>query len=1314
MLHKAFHLKVILILVLLSSVAYAGYEDEGNYPDLFCQPGRTAGSDPAFAGKPISLFSGMETFTPSADLTIGKVYPINITRSYNSKTSYDSPLGYGWGVNYDKRLYTYVGNSTSDSSVTVRRECGKKYLFRWQGPGFTSSADSGLLIQNPDGTYTYTAVSGEKEIYDAQGRLAGLMDTKGNSLVFTYSADTRDFLKGLLPFNLDQNTPLKVAYDYRLNKIEEKDATGARTGASVTFAYDTSTGRLNGIWDSIGRVVTYTHSPDGLGNLASVTVSSAAGLIASSTYGYTDPNNKHLLTSINEGNGLYENTYDTEGRVIKQTHGTGEIDFTYTIPYQKTTTTTLIKEGSGNLRNTQTRTVEFDTTGRVVKATDTFGNTTTYVRDSHTWILQEMHTDIATGITTTTAYTYDTIGNTLTRTDAQGTAIERTTTYTYDPTLNLVTTETVSSVVNAALVSVITNSYYPNGNLLYRTESGYLGAGTPYTYTTTYGYDGNGKLTSVDGPRTDAQDITTFAYDLSTGVTISMTQPIIGTTLYSDFDDLGNPQTVTDPNNNITTYTYDKIGRVKTVQAPGDANSTQYFYVTGGCQSCGGANKIDHITLPEGNTIHYHYDDGMGNLTSISDDAGNSINYTYDSEGNKLTEQLKDNAGSLQKTLSYSYDALNRLKRTTNPDATYTEYSYDFRGSRTAVRNPNGVSTTYSYDALSRLASVYSASTYTTSYGYNKSNNLTSVMDANNNTTQYKYDDKGRVYQVISPDTGTTTYTYDPAGNLTSKTANGVTVSYVYDALNRLTTIDFPSDTDIIYTYDTCLNGKGRLCRMDDQSGTTTYEYTPKGQVITETKTISTVAGNPYTTRYSYDQNGNLKTMTYPSGRVITYNYTNDKVINVQNNGAYIAGSVNTSISYKPFGGISAIPYGNGVTGSISYDNQYRITGITAGTVMNFSYPTYDANGNIKTINNALDATRNKTFEYDALDRLTGATGSWGSLGWTYDGVGNRQTEGATNYTYLPGTNKLNTVGGASYGFDNNGNTTAQGARQLIYNENQRLIRVVDAGVTKGEYTYNGNGQRVKKIVNGTATIFHYSPSGQIIGESDSAGIIITEYVYLNGQPLAKMEGMNTYYYHNDHLATPQKMTDSSGTVVWSADYKPFGEATVAISTITNNFRFPGQYYDAETGLHQNFFRDYNFSIGRYIESDPIGTKYGVNLLYAYVKNNPITYIDPKGLEQCRNRPNCYEVYINCLVNFLIAPGVSNVITATGDSAGYAATASAWNHAGSRTLTYPLRSSIVRGGLALGAELPLLGQLIALDAGLIYCLVEELDCVNNQ
>ncbi len=844
----------------------------------------------------------METYAPSTDLTLGRFYPINVTRSYNSRTSYDSPLGYGWGLNYDKRLYTYP-----DGSITVRRECGGKKRFTWSILGYTgSTSDTGTLVQNPDGSYTYTDKNGETEKYDPQGRVVSMADATGNSLVFSYSLSTREFLWGVLPYNIDQTNPIIDSSDYHLSKIEEKNAGGNLTGNWVELQYDSTTGRLTDIQDSIGRTVSYTH--DTIGNLTS-----ASGPNGSSTYGYTDAARKHLLTSIDEGSGAYVNAYDSTGRVASQTHGTGIINFAYTIPYQKTIMTTSIKDSSGNLLNTQTRTVEFDTNGMPVKVTDTFGNITTYVRDNNTtWILQEGHTDIVSGGTTTTAYTYDSKGNVLTKTEAQGTSIEKTTTWTYDPVFSKVLTEMVTSVVNPAQSRVTTNTYDSTGNLLTTTEAGLLGDSTAYSYTTTYGYDANGRIASIDGPRTDVQDVTTYSYDSTTGYLASVTQPIIGSTTYSSFDPLGNPQTVTDPNGNSTAYTYDTLGRVLTVKAPGDTAATQYFYVSGGgsCPSCSGANKIDHITLPEGNTIWYTYDT-MGNLSTIKDSLNNTINYTYDSEGNKLTEQINDSAGSLQKTLSYQYDALDRLAKIVNPDNTFTQYAYDSRGNRLSIQNPKSAISTYSYDALSRLTSVVQPGSVTTSYGYNSGNNLTSVIDANNNTTTYKYDDKGRVYQTISPDTGTTTYQYDPAGNLTSKTdAKGVAISYQYDAANRLANINFPADTGIVYGYDSCPNGKGRLCSMTDASGTTTYGYTPKGQVAQETKVIDSIQ---YVTQYTYDQNGNLKTMTYPSGRVVTYNYSNDKVIGVLNNASNLA----TNINYKPFGGMSSLTYGNGLTGSI-------------------------------------------------------------------------------------------------------------------------------------------------------------------------------------------------------------------------------------------------------------------------------------------------------------------------------------------------------------------------------------------------------------
>ncbi|MDJ0863508.1 MAG: RHS repeat-associated core domain-containing protein [Gammaproteobacteria bacterium] len=104
------------------------------------------------------------------------------------------------------------------------------------------------------------------------------------------------------------------------------------------------------------------------------------------------------------------------------------------------------------------------------------------------------------------------------------------------------------------------------------------------------------------------------------------------------------------------------------------------------------------------------------------------------------------------------------------------------------------------------------------------------------------------------------------------------------------------------------------------------------------------------------------------------------------------------------------------------------------------------------------------------------------------------------------------------------------------------------------------------------------------------------------------------YYIHTDHLGTPQVITDQNQEVAWQADYEPFGEATVTTAVIENPLRLPGQYFDAETGLHYNYFRDYDPGTGRYLESDPIGLSGGLNT-YLYAEANPVRFVDPYGEE---------------------------------------------------------------------------------------------------
>ncbi|MCP4399116.1 MAG: hypothetical protein GY801_17680, partial [bacterium] len=258
------------------------------------------------------------------------------------------------------------------------------------------------------------------------------------------------------------------------------------------------------------------------------------------------------------------------------------------------------------------------------------------------------------------------------------------------------------------------------------------------------------------------------------------------------------------------------------------------------------------------------------------------------------------------------------------------------------------------------------------------------------------------------------------------------------------------------------------------------------------------------------------------------------------------------------------------------------------------------------------------------------------STSYTYDDVGNRLNqdgvEGAWSYN---DNNELLTFADTEYQYDDNGNATQlllDGAVMFgyHYDAQDRLVKVDDVnGGMIAEYAYDPFGRRLWKEVGGTRTYFFYADEG-LVAEYDAAGNEIRAYGYKpdstwTTDPLWLKQNGEYYFYQSDHLGTPQKLVKQNGAVVWSASYTAFGQARVELETVTNNLRFPGQYYDAEIGLHYNYHRTYEPTTGRYIQTDPIGFGgWDVNL-YAYVGNNPVLKDDPWGLSE-RDRKRICEM----------------------------------------------------------------------------------------
>ena len=207
-------------------------------------------------------------------------------------------------------------------------------------------------------------------------------------------------------------------------------------------------------------------------------------------------------------------------------------------------------------------------------------------------------------------------------------------------------------------------------------------------------------------------------------------------------------------------------------------------------------------------------------------------------------------------------------------------------------------------------------------------------------------------------------------------------------------------------------------------------------------------------------------------------------------------------------------------------------------------------------------------------------------------------------------------AGAGKYAYDANGNTLSDGKRAFTYDALNRLVSVSVQNTVKARYTYDVWNRRTSKTAGGRTIHYHYDQDSRLIGESLANGTVLREYVYLRGEPVALLEYETRpgwYFYVIDHLGTPQQLVDAQGTVVWQAAYLPYGEAKVLKATVQNNLRFPGQYFDAETGLHYNWNRYYNPKTGRYITADPIGLVGGMNV-YAYTGGNPVNAVDLEGL----------------------------------------------------------------------------------------------------
>ena len=739
---------------------------------------------------------------------------------------------------------------------------------------------------------------------------------------------------------------------------------------------------------------------------------------------------------------------------------------------------------------------------------------------------------------------------------AAGAPCARTRNFTYHPALDHPLTVTEASTISGAFDHTTTYDYgTPATSLLnhIRVHGKTLGAdGNPVSFddTTDFTYNGSGQVTSITGP--GAKQYTEIDYDAATGSRSAVRRYLNGQGssylqwTFSNFDSRGNPQTVTDPNQRVTSFAYDGLNRVKSVTPPYEGTGSTTISFT--YDADGNLTRVDFPPDTGGNSVFLRMGyDAKRHLTFLADSQANAIVYEYNgtylnSANQHVTNGQErptrearytgfaslDSRGTLMGDSTFDYNIVGRLVRAYSPlfgGNIYSQFTSDAKGNPTGITDENGRTDNLGYDALDRLTQIQQvrSATYTTSFTYDPLSNVSSVTDAASKTTDTLHDDRGHLVRTISPDTGTTLFLYDAAGNLTQKieafgTSASRSTSYTYDGLNRLTGITYPpSDSSWTFTYDTdaSKNQKSRLALVTNGIVQTKLDYTQRGDVAAE-RTV--VDGLTYSVTYTYDAAGNRHSIVGPDGAEVDTPYAGLRPstlsVSLANNLYYVK-----NLAFYPFGPRIHAEFPNGSANTVFSDRQVNLRGQVTEVSLTGSAETIfldrvyaydytagtpgpnDPGPNLDQVTDYVDSSQSRFYFYDELDRLQKASDLSGNalFQYGYDAVGNRTSQvsaaGATSYSYESGTDRLAASAGATaldYAHDAFGNRIYQGSAayagtpSLLYNESNRLVQAKDPAnsfAVLGTYTYDAFGRRIKKVTPTQTFVYLYDSAGHLVEE---------------------------------------------------------------------------------------------------------------------------------------------------------------------------------------------------------------------------------------
>ncbi len=1078
--------------------------------------------------------------------------------------------------------------------------------------------------------------------YDENGRLTGYIDWVGNQTRLSYNN------RGLVQTRIEavaeqeeRTTTTEWHSEFNLpTQINKQDS-------SSTFTYD-STGRLltRTISDSatnISSTYTYSYAPhgeSGAGLLAAIDgplpgngdiihyhYDSLGNLIAiGNALGHTtritrhDPSGRPMV--IEDPNGLVTSlSYDNRGRLIQQRLSNDASIRTTDYDYDAVGNLVQTTEPAG-IRTTYF----YDVAHHLIAIEDQLGNRVDYTLDAMGNRLTAQIRDPHGTLMRTQQWIYDQLSRLRQQLDSQ----QNNTEYSYDANGNL--SQTFDPSRNATI-----HSYDALDRLIQTTDA--------LNGITQYNYDVEDRLNSVTDPlgRT-----THYEYD-GLGNLILLSSPDTGTARYT-YDEVGNRLSKHDARGIETSYTYDELYRLTAIHYRDSSKDVNFTYD----QGSNGIGQLTGMSDGEGETdfIYNTFGEMIRKTRTSRDGIITTFTYAYDALGN-LHSQTYPSGNTL--LFSYSYgklDGITLQKSDGTTQSLVTHLHYLPFGSIQSLQYGNGLILNRSYDQDYRMTEQLIPGLLENRYGHDLVGNIETWQDLldNDREQQFSYDSLNRLTRATEGSSYTTGYRYDAIGNrLSTITMTGRTVistttmlpiydeagnaiqyrrgHYHYDDTNRMTAFN-DQETEASYGY----NGKGERVRKTVDGITTHFRYGQAGQLLGEYNQ----AGQPIR-EYIYLDGQPIALIRKQQSAPVTLlqsinlNHTAQTVDLGQHTTTPVI--IASPLTYN--GGQGAVAALNNITATQAsvqvkewdyLDGGHYPEDISLLALPPGRYP--QADGSIWEVGHfTLSGTRqwhsisfNEIFEGTPYLFLTQQ--SQNDVETTSVRARNVSTTGFQAFMQeqesLNDGHSTETIGYLAIYSPNQGGTADLFGASFNYQLSQLSLNHTWTAQGDQELKIQEEASRNSELGHTTETLDILQIEGHLFAQDvttngwDTMALRRrgpTSSVLLSGNPIEQ----GVVYLHTDHLGAVVKATDSDQNLVWDAVRKPFGERAVTTAQIEMLLGFPGQYFDEETGNYYNYYRDYDPSTGRYIQSDPIGLAGGLNT-YAYVGGNPLSFVDPFGL----------------------------------------------------------------------------------------------------